>query len=449
MTTRAPRWLGRVLLVALGAAACLALCVGVFWYFRLALPPERDALPHVNAMMAEASGGVDLDSDDNAVTHLRRMYDRTLGVTRMLGPSGAPSGNDLYQEWRDRRQDDSLKNLTLGAWDDPRHDAAKGLLPRLRPVLDALDRASDAPGYRVEYTSSGDIFAPARPSGPTSSIDILLPHISEWRALGTLNAAAMRASANEGDWDDAARRVRTGVRFARHVWSEVFIINPVVAMSVEELVLHEVRFAAFEHDIPADALREMIRAIEDAGGPVSFEPALRAEVITLPDIVREKTLHIAGGSPRSLEHWVRRLREPSPRLAVRDGLAHYREAIEHERLSPAQRAATPLPTPRGAGANYVSSLLFFQMRDRLLTKRAATLAALRIALFRAERGRVPTTLDEAMTRERTLDPVSGEPFLYEVGADAAAYRLFAPPGATHVPVHERVMTARRVPLPSP
>lgn len=275
MTIRAPRVLARVVLIAIGISVALGVSAAAFWYFRLALPPEKDALPWLNAAMAEASGGVDLEGDDNAVTHLRRMYEHTLGVTRLLGPSNTPSGNDLFQEWQKRRKDSSFTYIDMGAWDDPRHDAAKASLARLRPVLDALDIASDARGYRVEYTSSGDIFAPARPSGPV--IEIFIPHIAEWRALGTLNAAALRASANRGDWDDATRRVRTGVRFARHLWSDVFLIIPIVAMHVEESTLREAQLAATEHDVPSQALRDMIREIEDVGDPGSLEVGIRAE----------------------------------------------------------------------------------------------------------------------------------------------------------------------------
>lgn len=139
-----------------------------------------------------------------------------------------------------------------------------------------------------------------------------------------------------------------------------------------------------------------------------------------------------------------------PRAGLRAGAAYYRSILEYERLSPGDRLGVTPPTPQAPGADYVANVnRVIAKRDNLLTKRAATLAALRIALFRAEHGRLPSTLDEAMTREQTLDPVSGEPFDYETEADGATHRLRTPPGATHVPDHERLMTARRAPLPAP
>lgn len=401
-----------------GAALLLLLAVGagIYWTHRFALPPSEDALPRLHAMSAEATGGLAFDSSDNAVVRYRVAIVDLLGLdsTRERWRGG---GNDLYRRWQEARRDDSINRLRLGVWGDPRHVTGLAMLAELRPVLDALDVASDAPHFRPRYSSSGDIFRPSDDGEPVEAVDILLRHLSVFRQFGELNAMRLRAAANTGDWDDAVRAVRTGLRMARHIAEEPFAISMLVGLSIDGITLDELRLTLGEVDMPPQVCDAMVAEI-DAAGDLAVTPGFAAsERMALGGAIRAVLLEEGGRNPFALRYWEARFGYPPPRDAMRDG-ARYFEALERfAAMSYAERTAEGPPTPGAAGWFIGAFAQTFQTADVFRTERAATVALLLLERHHRLTGAWPATLEQAMAPERAIEPNSRAPFVYLPGSD--------------------------------
>lgn len=424
ISPRAACWvLGVVLAVSVG--------LGGWWRWRCALPAKVDALPAFNALAGEASG-ISLDSPDNALPRYRALWMDTLGLPgAMFDTFDADVGNALYRDWR-TAQRASYNNLLHGEWGDPRHGQRKAVLAGLRPILDALDSAADAPAFRAPYTSSHDIFNPAAPGEPQGAPEILLPHLSMLRQLGLLNTIQMRASAHAGDWDDVARRVRTGMRTAGHAWSEPVLISALVGVAIEALLLEEVRMTLLEHDVPGAACDALIAEIEGVGEPPSLVAALRGERLAMPAVIRWVIEEASGTSgPASVTYWQARFNNPPPRAALRDGQKFYEQFEAYAAMTHAERAGALPPNPGKAAQFVPGARTILTQHDIIVASRAATLTLLRLERFHAAHGRWPASLAEAMPEDQTIEPVTGAPFVYRPGPDAAANA--APPARERAP----------------
>ncbi len=402
-------------LVSLGVVA-LAGAGGGAWQWWFGLPPEIDGPATMNRISAERFGDLAYDSPDNAVVHYRTLF------VDVLGLPGAPqnwyhedAGNSLLRQWQAARRDSRLSNLIMGDWDDPRQDKGKRLLAQLRPILDPLDRAADARGFRPRYSASSDIFNPDDSGGPIGPIDITLSHLGLFRSINELNTIFLRAAANDDDWTGVTRRVRTGMRHARHTACEPFFISTMVAISIEHTTLQELRFTINEHDIPADACDAMIDELERAPAH-DMSYSLETERLAYPSAIRYTYL----GESRDFftpEYWRAVVENPPPRLALRDGRRFHAEMEAYIALPHAQRTSQPIPDA-GTAAYFLPA--FSRVIDQFETvaaQRAATIVLLRLERFHAMNGRWPATLTEAMTPEQATDPVTGAPFIYLVGSD--------------------------------
>lgn len=409
----------RVVVVGIVTILLLAAGAGVYWQWRYALPPKTNDLPALHAFTAEITDDLAFDGPDNALVRYRALFMGTLGtpgaqvsVRRVVDGEG----NDLFRNWVGARVDQSLARLREGEWGDPRHEQAIERMREFRPILDGLDHAADAEHFRARYTASGDTFNPSDEDKPLSAIEVLISHLSLARALGELNAAQMRVSANSGAWDDVVQRVRSGLRLAEHSSQEPFLLSLLVAATMEREILEELRLVLRETSLPPDALDAMIDSIEMLDPPAPIATRLPLELLGLIGAIRWEW-DMEQGDVFSAYYWSQRLSSPPPRDSVRDARRYYAELAAYSSRSRAQRNASVPPDP-GAAAYYTwSSDRAIDARDAQITERAGTLALLRILRFEREHGRLPRSLDEAMTTEQATDPVTGQPFVYLVGRD--------------------------------
>jgi hypothetical protein len=409
----------RVVAVGILTVLLLAAGAGVYWQWRFALPAKTNDLPAIHAFTAEVTDGLAFDSPDNALVRYRALFMGTLGtpgaqVSVHRAVEGV--GNDLFRNWVGVRVDQSLARLREGEWGDPRHDPIVQRMTEFRPILDGLDHAADATHFRARYTASGDTFNPSDEDTPLSAIEVLISHLSLARALGELNAAQLRVSANTGAWDDVVQRVRSGVRLSEHSSQEPFLLSLLVAATTEREVLEELRLVLRETSPPPGALDAMIDSIEMLDPPAPIATRLPMELLGLIASIRWEW-DMEQGDMFSAYYWSQRLSSPPPRDSVRDARRYCAELAAYSSRSRAQRNASVPPDP-GAAAYYMwSSDRVIDARDAQITERAGTLALLRILRFEREHGRLPRTLDEAMTTEQATDPVTGVQFTYLVGRD--------------------------------
>jgi len=110
--------------------------------------------------------------------------------------------------------------------------------------------------------------------------------------------------------------------------------------------------------------------------------------------------------------------------------AYFRAAVETADNPPSQRTNVLDQDDADIDARLhardgVEGLL--RRRDRLLAELAATRVVLRLARHRSERGEWPASLADAMPAEATLEPISGEPFVYlRTPVGPAPFTLRAP-----------------------
>ncbi len=399
-----------VVLVAGGA--------GGYWQWRYALPPKIDTIGPIHQLTAETTGGLAFDSPDNAVNGYRALFMDLLGLSGAMHDTRTPdAGNALYAEWWSMRKDLAVDALLKGEWGDPRHAEPMARLARLRPILDALDDAVDAEGFRARYSASGDIYNPSDGREIVEGVDILLPHLSPFRALGELNAAQMRVSAQGGDWADLARRAGAGLRHANHCAAEPFIISAMVGVSLHAQLFQELRFIANELALPPEVCDALIAEIEAAGEPPSLLTSLESDRLCLPSSIRWYYIEESGGGPLWADFWIARFGGPSPRVAMRDGERYYEEMKRYAAMPYAERSSAVPPDPGEAKWFIGSFWRVIDQHDTVRAQRAATIAILRLERFHALNGSWPANLEEAMTREQTLEPVTGAPFIYLLGAD--------------------------------
>ncbi len=394
----------------------LAAAGGGAWQWWFGLPPEIDGPATMNRVAAERFGDLAYDSPDNAVAHYRTLF------VDVLGLPGAPqnwyqedAGNSLLTQWQAARRDERLPNLVKGEWNDPRQDRGKRLLAQMRPILDPLDLAADAPRFRPRYSASGDIFNPDDSGGPIGPIDITLSHLGLFRSINELNAIFLRAAANDDDWAGVTRRVRTGMGHARHTACEPFLISSMVALSIEHTTLQELRFTINEHDMPAHACDAIIEELERAPAhDISF--ALDTERIAFPSVIRYTMISETGGM-FTPDYWRAVIENPPPRLALRDGERFHAEMEAYIALPHAERSSQPIPDA-GTAAYFLPGFgRVITQFEAVAAQRAATIVLLRLERFHALNGRWPATLEEAMTPAQAIEPVTGAPLIYLVGSD--------------------------------
>lgn len=405
--------------VACGAALILLLAsaAGVYWHWRFGLPPRTDDLRAIHAASATITNDLPFDSPDNALHRYRALFIDVLGAPGADIPfHGSSNERETLRLWRQAQRNNVFSNLRAGEWGDPRHAPMLSLLPAFRPVLDALDHAAELERFRPRYSSSGDVFNPVKDKGPVSATEVQQSHISAFRFLGLVNAAQMRVSAHSGDWADVEQRVRSGRRLASHLGDEPFLFSLVIGASVDATTLEELRLILGETEPPRSTIDALIDLVATPEPQPMRAARLELEKRRLVGEVRWAFGSDAGDVWTSY-FWETRFESESPRRIIRDGNRYIDEMARYMALSRDERDRAA-PPDAGAAADYVWPLdRAFASLDQAITQRAGTLALLRILRFEREHGRLPRTLDEAMTTEQATDPVTGKPFVYLIGRD--------------------------------
>lgn len=372
----------------------------------------------------------------------------------------------ILREWKEEhageaRVSRSLQFLLRGEWDDPRHAPNLLALERVRPVVLRVDALAAAPSAaRLYGLAASDLDAPGETPAPEVMFDYMMPSLGAMRGIALANAAMLRASAAEGDWDGVVKRARTGLALARHASEGAVLIEWLVGVSILELTMSEVRHALKERAPPMEAIAAIERevgAVDDSYDAIRL--SVRTERLLALDALRavhEGRMDAGGAGAAS---WLWRfagfLRRRDVRLVHEhfDRMEAWWDAPYAEQRA-LMEAAENEDGPRWSAASVIIPSLMRASQHALAVRTSigATRAMLRIEAFRAAHGRWPETLEEAAGAAGALDPVSGLPFGYGVLAndpDGRAYELRAPAGAWHIKPESRILNPLRTPLPEP
>ena len=340
----------------------------------------------------------------------------------------------------------------LGApWEDVR--ARADLTPvfdRLDTALARLDEAAALPGFLPVYTFDDSSLSESPSIQPDGeSFKILLPWLTPMRHLGIMNLMGLRASAHAGDWQDATQRVRSGLAMSHQLTRSPVIVEWATATSLRRITLEEIRRTLAEHDVPASTLRSWIELLEhDAWPDGSMKIALRGDRFGILD---EIAWTYAGVST-PYDGIERESRWRLPRRSTTERIANeWYDALEAWWDTPAQERPQDIQfdqsriekNPLLARVMPDLHRLRWQ-KDAIVTHTQATLAALRVALHRAERGALPATLADAMPENDAKDPLSGNVLVYAPGEDRTDRRftLEAPWLEKHAPWRSPFMRAQ-------
>lgn len=436
----------RVVLLALGASAALGLLivvsVAVFAYAKVRAPrdqPDRYAL--FLALMDERHPG-----GDDALRFYESFLSDASSPLLQLGAPGQ-TGDEIIKHLRHATQ-----MLAYTGWDDPTHASARAALTGALPVLDALSPVVGMQRLRPLDERRGD----PQP-GMLEALHYGNPWIETvsavWR-LADINTFAIADAAERADWDETLSRLRVSRAIAGHLGGVPHSYTSITGTHIEILAGVEAVRAARNPNADLRAVEALLREMET---PPRFDPdaqrLFEGETLVILDIAHAR---YTG-------------RAPSVAAVLQPGFDDFRARVERfrdateawMRLPHATRGDAPASDdyfgkhdPHAFPPPVVEHWMApdFPMLARRMwsveTYRAATLANLRLERFRRTHGRLPAMLEEALTRDQTLDPVSGEPFEYEINSDGKTYRLLAPPGATHLNESERDLSFVRPEIPA-
>ncbi|TVQ32572.1 MAG: hypothetical protein EA376_05355 [Phycisphaeraceae bacterium] len=357
---------------------------------------------------------------------------------------------DMWLTWRDLSQYGFPRS---GAWDDPLWDHRRTMVEMLVPVLRLLDVAADAPRMHIHHQS------------PT--LDEVLRDDNFYyftlRNIAMLNASAMRAAAEAGDWDEHLQRFRTGVAMARHLSLRPLIIDHMVSIAIGVQAHRELQQQLMELEFPAEVCEKLLQTLTELRWPAGDPAALfDGERIWREDWIQRAFSDDGRGGGHflawTMPPWtpmntpfedlsappLRRLLALSPDALRTPSRKHTERAIElefttlervmrgevgdQEAINIIDGAKRPF---MHLDEDFSETLLPAAEQHRLyLTIQATTEAMLRMALHKARTGAWPRTLNEAMSEAEALEPVSGEPFRYvyapQVDEHERPFLLMAP-----------------------
>lgn len=428
----------RVVLIVLGATAALGLLVAlsVVGFAHAKVRPPRnqpDRYAQFLALMDEHHPP-HVGEDEATKFYEAFLHDASSPLLR-LGAPGQSADEILNQI----RADTQI--LWYAEWNDPTHASARAALTRALPMLDVLapvvamarmrpldDRLGGPHPGMLEHLHYGSPWAET-----TSGV---------WR-LAHLNNFAIADAAERGAWDETILRLRVSRAIAGHLGGVPHSQTLTGAMHTEFLAGAEaVRAARLPH---ADlrAVEMLLREMEQAPRfPLDPSWWMEGEALVVLDIAHER---YTG-------------RSPSLVAMLQPGFGDFSSRVDRLHAATERWMVAP-PASRGESPSVED---FFENRGphafppsvvdhwiapdfpllvraiwHAKTTRAGALAALRVERYRHTHARLPATLADAMTVAQTLDPVSGEPFEYEITPEGKSYRLLSPPGARHLHQSER------------
>lgn len=419
--------------------------VGGFVWWRFGVPAAGDTLGPMNRLAEENAGGMAIDSPDNALHHYRAIVLDDLGLAAAEEyDQPRDSGNRRFAIWRRWHDDDVYGELLWGDGAAFARPEIVADLEELRPILTRLDRAADAGAFRALYTASGDIFKPGPTHDPMGDSGVLVPQVGMYRRLGQLNAVRLRASVVHDDWTGLVRSTRTGLRHARHIAAEPYLMAGITALTCDEMTFDEIAFAALKHELPLDVCRDLIDELDEAG-PLTLEDGLKGEVVFLPSVFSYMiTSRWDDGPLWTADFWRSRFDQPPPRVAIHHGMRYLRVLASIATLPWHERTSHTMP-PKGAATNFVDMYeRALREGDRRRTQRAAVRLLLLLERHHALTGQWPAALEDIMPREETLDPNTLTPFVYALTPEGPfPFSLAAPPEADFLLPDQRLFTQPR------
>lgn len=314
-------------------------------------------------------------------------------------------------------------------------------------------------------------------------VNMMLPRLSEFRGIARLLALKARLETVEGRYDDAIRTLQTGFAFARHVGQGPTIIQKLVGIAIAALMQQQVALWIDQPGSPnlywalarlPDPMIDMAEALEWERSWLFLQfPPLRdlraanltpeqwrqavSELLSMLGDEQEQApvlaaLAVARQYPRAKEY-LRGLgmteeqieAMPAPQAVAIHSLDVYRRLSDdtykwfslpywqaHEGLRQAEQAVEEAART-GEGDPFVRlipalSRAYFQ-QARLDRRLAAlrTVEAIRMHAA-AHDGALPATLAEIDVVPVPIDPVTGQPFAYELRGRTAVLTGPAPEG---------------------
>jgi hypothetical protein len=403
----------------------------------------------MNERAHELSGGIALDDPHNALRHISSLYTDGLGVKSATPPADNERvGNDRYAIWRVWEKEHRFLNALEAAEVRQLQDGDLADLRMFKRLLAHLDLAADSIAYRAPYSASGDILNPTSLAESDEAFGISVPHTAMFRNLGTLNVIEMRLAVERNDWPEVVRRVKTGIRLARHLRSEPYAFATVLSLSIERTTLRQLRLIALEYEISIDAAQSLLALLRSEGEPPSAHVALLSDKILLPStIVYVITDRRKDHDWWSLESWRYQFEQPRASGAIADGL-RYLDAMSAFAASPRHKRAT-VDVPSPGSAEFVTGGYgrIIDENDAARTEHHATRIILLLERHHALTGEWPAALEDIMPHEETLDPNTLAPFGYTLTPGGPfPFSLLAPPEADFIREEDRDFTKPRVPI---
>ena len=441
-------WVGRwprIALIGVGVWTLLLAGSGAFAWrlYHLDPHPTVDTVAEMNARVRR-----DQPAGDNAWDALSDIIVNDLGLSP---PNYGRRFRRLGQFARD-------VTILAGPWGAMDRAPYVGVLGDFRPTLDAMADAVDRPVFAKPYVHAGDALTGEQDAEARHPFwMILLPELNPLRRLGTLNAFALRAAAETSDWDTATRRFRAGLRLGRGLTRQSSLIEGLVGAALIYETVNEAARLTNEHDIPVSVARDWIGEIEGLHY-VSRDVILRGletESTGIFDAVQflfsddgagsGVALGVdtdiiglnGGGAPAALSDLGRASNLVAPflffsrRATEAEITAHFDRLMGAVDLPPAERsdAVRAIDADAQTSMKTMAGLILPAFRGGIDTFAGAdsALAGLRVMLLleieHAQTGAWPESIVEALG-DAPIDPVSGEPFLYELLTDDPAGRAY-------------------------
>ena len=414
------------------AATLAVLAFGAWrtWALINAQPhPTVDTIAQLNALALEGQ-----PEGENAWDAYVAAYDEAFpnadALPREQQPNGFMRRSEIYR----------------GAWEDTDRTPLIEWLDEHRALLD-----------RVDEISQLERFVPVFKHGATTAPDgrefasLVLVRSSDqidWRAIDTLqnlNISQMRVSAEAGDWDDVAARMRTGLRIAiqRSKWPRSMDLLRMI--SSYALMRSAVSFILNEYDVPTPACQAMLDALD--AWDVDMDLVLRrvGEATSIEYVDAIQWLHTSSGVPlltewdnefNSLPMSIRILIE-RPLRPWAPGDAHARDVAQRY-IAHFERTLTLTHKDFQAnhhmyrGHKHHKALMVVGMTAAAGMKtiralesfHAALRVMLRLEMYFNEMGHWPDSLLDAMSEAEARDPFSGEMFEYELAPNDQSGRPY-------------------------
>jgi len=342
-----------------------------------------------------------------------------------------------------RTYGDALFELPQGEWDDPRHAKGKEALRRLEPILRQVEAAASAPGFLVPRARPADppVVLPSMGGGMALVPDT--DHLTALMKMASTLRGAMRADAEAHDWDRLQSRFRACLRLSRHLTLEPNIFAWSTGVSVRWLALEEVRLVLNERAVPPEVCNGLLAILASEPWPAApvGHAMQRMELSTYEavQLFHQQAWYWTLLSSARHGHWF------PTHAAGKAHLDRFFQRLEAWWALPAdQRSVAPLQRWQRSLEQDVAGLITGDLaaiapdlRDRLdvpASLDAATEFMLRLEIHHARTGAWPDSPEDAMPRQATIEPISGQPFIYRRTPDDLHGRPYVAEFPTSAPV---------------